>query len=169
MKPDPKLWRVGASLLACTALVISTTASQAMAAPSVHTVGSATQPTPLLTRPDAKTTHYFLSSSAIPIRTSTGVRLGLSLNIEGAVQSLRFTGPVDVDVALTKYGAQGTTPSETHDWSLFLKGQTTTGGTDKGTLAIHTGSIMHPYGQLDLAFTEASRRPDACTSGSARR
>jgi hypothetical protein len=97
---------------------------------------------------------------------STGVRLGMSLQMEGAVHAHRFTGPVDIDLALTKYGAQGGTPSETHDWALLLKGQTTTGNADNGTLAIHTGSIMNPYGRVDLTFTQTSRKPEACSSGS---
>jgi hypothetical protein len=76
----------------------------------------------------------------------------------------QFTGPTDLNVSLISGSFAENPPSEVHEWTLKALATTTSGSTNKGTLAVDTGTTIHPYGHIALSFSQISRRPAPCTS-----
>lgn len=117
-------------------------------------------------RPMTITNPYALDSGVLPLITSTGVHIGVSFFVEGGVTAHHFGGPIDIGFDLVYGNLSYNPPYEDHGWSFTLPSGTSFGSATKGVFMADTGATMHPYGMLKLSFTQVTRKPDRCTSGS---
>ncbi|HEV3310394.1 MAG TPA: hypothetical protein VG815_07740 [Chloroflexota bacterium] len=117
-------------------------------------------------RAAASPTSIELTSTNLKIRTTTGVRLLLQIYVKGEQANQKFTGTTSFGFTLTKGAAEYVSPSESHNWSFDMPSSILSGNLKKGDMQANTAVAMRPFGEAKVSFTQTSRKPESCSSGS---